>query len=137
MRIAPLATILAALPLSAVAQDALPACAGDFTVVRLIQIKPGGSMQGFLAAVDAHRAWYRTHGFTDNSIVVSRVITRDPITGVAKYSDTEVLTYHFRPPGMGNPPGRGDAAWKAYVKRYQETSAIKSEYVTCMPRRER
>jgi hypothetical protein len=45
-----------------------------------------------------------------------------------------VLTYHFNPPGMGNPPGRGDAAWNGYVQLYRDNSEIRSEYVTCMPK---
>src|SRR6266545_1512502 len=101
MRVALLITILAVLSLSAVAQDGMPTCQGDITVVRLLEIKPAGSLQGFMAAVAAHKAWYRTHGFADNAIVVSRVVTRDPNTGAPKYSDTQVFTYHFRPPGMG------------------------------------
>ena len=49
-----------------------------------------------------------------------------------KYSDTEVVTYHIRPPGAATP--RGDAAWGAYVKMYRDTSDIKSTYMTCMPK---
>jgi hypothetical protein len=119
---------------SAIAQNEMPACDGDITVVRVSQIKPGGSMQGFLAAVAAHKEWYRSHGFKDNEIMASRVLVMDHTTGAIKYSDTEVLTYHFRPPGMGNAPGRGDASWNAYVKLYRENSDIKSEYITCMPK---
>ncbi len=129
------ATLL--LSLSACAQPVLPACEGDYTVVRVSQIKPGGSMQGFLAAVAAHQAWYRSHGFTGNRIVVARVITGNPVTGTARYSDGEVVTLHFNPPGMGNPAGAGDAAWNAYVKLYRDNSAITSEYVTCMPKAQR
>jgi hypothetical protein len=134
MRVALLGVIIALQSFSAYAQKPLPACDGDITVVRVSQIKPGGSMAGFMAAVAAHKAWYRSHGFTDNEIAASRVIVRDPKTGALTYSDTEVLTYHLRPPGMGDPPGRGDAAWNGYVKMYQQNSDIKSEYVTCMPR---
>jgi hypothetical protein len=123
--------------LSAMAQTAMPACDGDITVVRVSEIKPGGSMQGFMTAVAAHKAWYRDNGFTDNEIVAARVLVLDHATGAVKYSDTEVLTYHFRPPGMGNPLNRGDAAWNAYVKLYRDNSEIKNEYVTCMPKLKR
>jgi hypothetical protein len=134
MRVALLSAIIVLQSFSACAQRPMPACDGDITVVRVSQIKPGGSIQGFMAAVEAHKAWYRSHGFTDNEIVASRVIVLDPKTGALEYSDTEVLTYHLRPPGMGNPPGQGDAAWNAYVKLYRDNSDIKSEYVTCLPR---
>ena len=134
MRLALLSAIMALQSMTLFAQGPMPVCQGDLTVVRVSQIKPAGSIQGFMAAVAAHQAWYRTHGFTDNQIVASRVIVLDQSTGASVYSDKEVLTYHFRPPGMGNPAGRGDAAWNAYVKLYQDNSTIKSEYVTCMPR---
>ena len=51
-----------------------------------------------------------------------------------KYSDTDVLSYHIRPPAPETVKNRGDAAWKAYVKLYTDTSEIKSEYMTCMPK---
>lgn len=100
MRVA-LSVIVATLMLALTAcAQSLPACEGDYTVVRVSQIKAGGSMQGFLAAVAAHQAWYRSHGFTGNRIVVARVITGNPVTGTAQYSDQEVVTLHFSPPGM-------------------------------------
>ena len=71
-----------------------------------------------MAAVAAHKAWYRNHGFKDNVIVASRVILTDQKTGTMKYSDTEVVTYHVNPPGSATP--KGDAAWDAYVKMYRE-----------------
>ena len=47
-----------------------------------------------MKAVEAHKAWYRSHGFKDNVIVASRVILTDEKTHAMKYSDTEVVTYH-------------------------------------------
>ena len=114
-------------------QNALPACNGDITLVRVSHIKPGGSVEKFMAAAAAHQAWYRANGITDNEIVTARVLVRDPATGGVNYSETEVLSYHVRPP-QERLPNRGDAAWKAYVKQYQDTSEIKSEYMTCMPK---
>ena len=134
MRIALLTLLLMLTPVRAPAQNKLPACDGDYVVVRVSQIKPGGSMRGFLDAVAAHVAWYRSHGFKDNRIVAARIIGRDPGTGELKYSEKQVMTYHFNPPGMGDPAGRGDAAWNAYVKLYRDNSDMLSETVTCMPR---
>jgi hypothetical protein len=62
---------------AASAQTAPPACFGDMTTIRLSQIKPGGTLQGFLKAVEAHKAWYRANGITDNDIVAARVLVRD------------------------------------------------------------
>ena len=68
------------------------------------------------------------------SNVAARIIERDPRSGELKYSEKQVMTYHFNPPGMGDPAGRGDATWNAYVKLYRDNSDMLSETVTCMPR---
>ncbi len=64
-------------------------------------------------------------------IVASRVIVTDPATHAMSYSDSEVITYHVRPPGSD---AKHDAAWDAYVKQYRDTSDIKTQYLTCMPK---
>ena len=134
MRIALFLAVLTFQTASAFAQNSLPACDGDIAIVRVSQILPGGSMQGFLAAAAAHKAWYRANGVKDNDIVVSRVLAEDEKTHAIKYSETEVLTYHLRPPAPERTPNRGDEAWKAYVKQYRDNSEIKFEYMTCLPK---
>jgi hypothetical protein len=117
------------------AQTAAPACFGDVVTVRLSQIKPGGSIQGFTKAVEAHKAWYRSNGITDNDIIAARVFVRDEKTGLPlKYSDTEILSFHLRPPAQSRTPNRNDAAFQAFVKLYRDNSDLKSEYWACMPR---
>jgi len=110
-----------------------PACDGNVVIVRVSEIRPG-AMDGFMAAVAAHKAWYRANGIKDNEIVVSRVMVREPHAEGYTYSDKDVLTYHINPPGPARTPNRNDAAWKAYVKQYRDTSDLKSEYMTCMPK---
>jgi hypothetical protein len=110
-----------------------PACDGNIVVVRVSEIKPG-HLDEFMAAATAHTAWYRANGITDNEIIISRVIVRDKTTGAQSYSDHEVLSYHINPPGQARTPNRGDAAWNAYVKQYRDSSEIKNEYMTCMPK---
>ncbi len=132
MRTALLFAALAALQIpSALAQNAMPACDGDIDVVRVSTVKPG-AMPGFMAAVAAHKAWYRSHGFKDNVIVASRVMVQDEKTKAFKYSDTEVVTHHVRPPRVAQ--ADHDPAWDAYVKQYRDYSDIKSEYLTCLPK---
>ena len=114
------------------AQPAMPACNGDLTIVRVSRIKPGGSIDGFMKASAAHLAWYRANKITTNQIVTARVIEMDQAAGTAKYSDREVLQYHINPPQR--PANADDAAWKAYVKQYQDNSEIVSEHMTCMPK---
>ena len=134
MRVALALAALAVLQVSpALAQNAPPACNGDIAIVRVSTIKPG-AMPGFMAAVAAHKAWYRSHGYNDDVIVASRVIQVDEKTGAMKYSDTEVVTYHVRPPGGKETAPKQDTAWDAYVKQYRDTSDIKSSYLTCMPK---
>ena len=134
MRLALVLTAFVALQAtSAIAQTAMPACNGDIAIVRVSHIKPGGSLQKFMDAVAAHKAWYRANGHKDNDIVTSRIILRDEKTGAMKYSDTDVISYHLRPPAPEKVANRGDAAWVAYVKLYSDTSEIKNEYLTCLP----
>jgi len=114
------------------AQTAL-SCDGDVVTVRVSQIRSGGSIQGFMSAVAAHKAWYRANGIKDNDVVAARVFVKEP-TGAMKYSETTVLTYHFRPPAPERTPNRGDATWNAFVRLYLENSDIKAEYTTCMPK---
>jgi len=117
----------------ALPQSPADLCTGDVTVVRVSTIKPG-AMQTFMAAVAAHKAWYRANGVTDNEIVTAPVLVRDQATKLWKLSDIEVMSFHIRPPANSRTPNRGDAAWNAYVKQYRDSSDLKSEYMTCMPK---
>jgi hypothetical protein len=105
----------------------LAACDGQYNTVRVSTIKPG-KLQAFMDAVAAHKAWYRSHGFKENVIVASRVI--DTKTG--KYVESEVVTFHVNPPDTST--FKTDAAWDAYVKQYRDSSDIKEQYTTCMPK---
>lgn len=132
MRIALLAAVHFSLALPALPQ-ASEVCSGDPAVVRVSTIKPG-AMPAFLAAVAAHKAWYRANGVGDNDIFTAPVLVRDEATKRWKVSDTEVMSFHVRPPAAGRTPSRGDAAWNAYLKQYRDSSQIKSEYMVCMPK---
>ena len=110
-------------------QSTMPACDGDVAIVRVSEIRRKGSMYGFMQAVDAHRAWFRNHGFSADEIYAARVIVRDKATNLDRYSDTEIMTFHVRPSVAVT---RG-AAWDAYVKQYRDNSDVKSEYYVCMP----
>ena len=79
------------------AQPSMPACEGDLTIVRVSRIKPGGSLDGFLKAAEAHRAWYRANKITTNEIVTARVIDIDRAAGTSKFSETGVLQFHISP----------------------------------------
>ena len=129
-------TLVAILQAPAFGQTPAPACFGDMVTVRLSQIKAGGSVQGFMKAVEAHKAWYRANGVTDNDIVAARVLAKDEKSGLptTKYSETEVMVFHLRAPAPSRTPNKNDAAWQAFVKQYKDHSDLKLEYFACMPR---
>ncbi len=112
----------------------MPPCDGNITVVRVSEIKPGGTLEGLQASITAQVAWYRANGITDNQIVISRVILRDKTTGAHSYSDSEVIIYHLRPPSADRTPNHGDAGWNAFIKLYNDNAVLKNEYVTCLPK---
>ncbi len=76
---------------------AAPPCDGDVANVRLTEIIPGGTMEGYLQAVDAHRAWYRAHGYKDNEIFVSKLMVEDPATHKLVYSTNRVRGVPYPP----------------------------------------
>ena len=112
---------------------AAPPCDGDVANVRLTEIIPGGTMEGYLKAVDAHRAWYRAHGFMNNEIFVSKIMLEDPATHKLVYSQDRVLAFHVRPPYMGGSTGH-DAGWDAFHAQYSKNSNIVTTYNICIPR---
>ena len=114
---------------SAVAQNKTPACDGNVTVVRIDSIKPG-RMADFLAAVQARQAWYKSHGYMDQ-IFASKIMVTDEKTKEVKYSDSEMMSIHIEP---AHDAPKHDAAWDAYVKQYNESSVVKTTYVTCAPK---
>ena len=126
-------TALSGTPLFAQSTNAAK-CEGDPAIVRVTQLKPTSSYQAFLKAQDAHIAWYRKNGFTDNLIYSSRVVIADEKAKTMKYSDTEILAFHVRPPMGDGIPAKDQAGWDAYVKLYRDSSDIKTEYPVCLPK---
>lgn len=108
----------------------LPPCDGNPSIFRISAIKHSGSMEGFLKALEAHKDWYRSHGYKDNEIYPSKVLVQDRGSKKWKYSDREIMVVHVRPPQ----DVKRDAAWHAYVKQYSDNSEIKSEYFACVPK---
>jgi hypothetical protein len=109
-----------------------PVCDGSYNVIRVSEIKPG-MMPKFLEAVAAHQAWYKNVGGTDQ-IVALRVIERNPDTKVQSISETQVVTSHIEPVARAQSLPPHDDAYNAFVKMYQESSTIKSQFQTCMPK---
>ena len=127
-----LVVLLAAFVSAAFAQSPVK-CDGEIATVRVSEIKAGGSMEGFMKAMDAHLAWYRSHGVTDNQIYGAPVIVRDEKTKERKYSDKEMMTFHVNPPSGDRDPKKDDA-YEAFVKMYRDNSDIKFTYSVCLPK---
>ena len=122
--------IVAALLVTTTAASAqAPGCAGQFVGMRVSKLKPGGSMAGFTEAVKANQAWYAAKGFKDDKITQAPVFERTG--GVDKPSVTKVVTFHV----YGATPGwKKDAAWEAFVAKYNENSSIESDVKMCLPK---
>lgn len=111
---------------AAFAQSAsTPPCNGSRAIIRVSEIKPDSTMDKFLAAVAAQKAWYAAHLPTDK-IFVSRIIER----GATDYSATQAITYHLY---GGGPEPKHDADFDAFVKLFGESSTIKTTYYACLP----
>ena len=105
-------------------------CDGNYAIVRISELVPGGSMEEFLKVVEVHKAWYRSHGFMNNEIYAAKIFVQDEATKVHKSSDTEIMTFHVRPPSEV----KIDAEWVAFVKRYEDIAHVKSAYFVCLPK---
>jgi hypothetical protein len=122
---------LLAVPVLLSAQSAPLACDGRIATVRVSEIKPEGTVDGFLAAVAAHKAWTISHGVTNDEIYATRIILRDEKTREQTYSTKQLMTFHIH--GSRQPGPKHDEAYDAFVKLYRDNSDIKSEYNICLP----
>jgi len=104
----------------------LPACDGVYSIIRIAELKPGVSVDQYMAALKAHQAWYKQHKY-DDVIYATRIIDR----ASGKYSDTSILTRHYFTPKSPHP--QKDAAWDAFVKMYTDASDLKESFYTCVP----
>jgi hypothetical protein len=106
-------------------------CNGTVVLVRVSEIKPG-MMPTFLKAVDAQAAWYAAApGGAGHKISVARVMDNNESTHTATLSETQALTYHAYP-ATEQKQIPHDAGYAAFVKLFQESSTIKTSYLTCM-----
>jgi len=66
-----IAILLAQSSMSLHAQTSQQNCAGVLVAIRISDIRPDSSLQKFLAAVEAQKSWYASHGYKDDKIFVS------------------------------------------------------------------
>lgn len=112
-------------PALAQAPAAIP-CSGSVHIVRVSEIQPG-KMDTFLKAAAAQQAWYKSKG-TQDQIVVMRVMTQSP-DKTWSVSQTQALTDHISSTDPRNLAH--DAGYDAFVKLFQDSSTIKTTYMTC------
>ncbi|MGD0796143.1 MAG: hypothetical protein ABR910_00340 [Acidobacteriaceae bacterium] len=119
-------------PLSPLAAAQQPpsgsACNGTINLIRVNEIKPG-MMDEFLIAVAKQQAWYKNAGAPD-LIQVMSVMIRNPATRAFVISDKEAITTHIEPAIRTEPAH--DAAYNTFVSMYNESSTVKSTFVTCV-----
>jgi hypothetical protein len=114
-----------------VAQQQAPvgsACNGMINVIRVNEIKPG-KMDEFLIAIAKQQSWYKDAG-TPDQIQVMSVMVRDPSTRAFLISDAEAITAHIEP--ANRPEPAHDAAYTTFVNLFNDSSTVKSTFVTCV-----
>ena len=112
-------------------QNAPLACEGHHATVRISEITAKGTVQGFMNAVAAHRAWVFSHGLIKDEITTVPLIVRDERTGARNYSTKQFLSIHVH--GSNDPGPKHDEAYDAFVKMYRDNSDIKPAYDVCLP----
>jgi hypothetical protein len=104
------------------------ACSGMINVIRVNEIKPG-KMDEFLIAIAKQQAWYKDAG-TPDQIQVMSVMVRDAKTRAFLISDAEAITAHIEP--ANRPEPAHDAAYTTFVNLFNDSSTVKSTFVTCV-----
>ena len=124
LTIAALAAALTA-PLTVNAQTR-PACDGQSVTLRVSRLTPNGTLAGLADAVKAQRAWYVSHGYKSDSVVMATMLDG------SRASTREFVTIHTRTGAA--PELKRDAAWEAFVATYKANSTIGSETRFCLPK---
>ena len=117
--------------LSATAATAAPGCDGQLVTMRVSKLKPGGTAAGFAEAVKANADWYKAKGLSNDRFVNAAVMSY--AGGAAKLSADEFVTLHIVG-GAKAPEHKDDAAWAAFVAKYQANSTIVSDTRVCLPK---
>ena len=114
-----------AIPFNATAQTR-PACDGQSVAVRVSRLTPNGTMAGLADAVRLQRAWYASHGYKGDSMLMATLLDG------GRASTREFVTIHMR---IGIAPElKRDAGWAAFVAKYKANSTIGSETRFCLPK---
>lgn len=108
-------------------------CDGQVALVRVAQIREGGSVAGVEQAVVQHQRWYRDRGYSENDIFIARVLERQGDQYAV--SATEVATLHLSPPVRREGEATDDPAWGQFVAQYRANEVETEPFILCLPRR--
>lgn len=117
--------------ITATTASAAPGCDGQLVTMRVSKLKPGGTAAGFTEAFAANADWYKAKGLTNDHFVNASVMSYTG--GTAKLSADEFVTLHIAG-GAKAPEHKDDAAWGAFVAKYQANSTIVSDTRMCLPK---
>lgn len=125
--------VAALLGMLALAQPALAEtppipCEGQIAVLYHNQIKPGGTLDGLVAAAKAQEAWYRSQGIQSNRILVAKVVRYDSRTKQSSYAADEVFTLHVNPPLAEKSGAKQD-----FVELYRKNATVLDRKTICLP----
>jgi hypothetical protein len=103
---------------------------GQIAVVRLSTLNSAAAGAVFQKAVADQKAWYRSHGFTANTIITTPVIAQDPRTKTWAPSEREVMSLHINPPPID--AVKPDAAWRSFVDGFKASSQLTADKTICL-----
>ena len=103
-------------------------CGGPVGRLRRTELYPDGSLSGFKAAMDAHSAWYRNAGYTDNKVTALRVLKTDG--GNMSIDPSVVYSLHIDPPGVAW--SSDQAGWDAFVAQYDANGRVVATVTVCL-----
>lgn len=102
---------------------------GQVSVLRISKLKSGDAKAQFDKAEKSQVAWYRSHGFSKNRVLVGAVMVQDKTTKEWTVSPSEIVSLHTDAPG---PAAKHDAAYDAFVADYRAASDITTEMLVCL-----
>ncbi len=127
MLTAALALVACAPSLAASAAPTEACPAGKLQRLRVSEIIPGGSIDGFREAFAEHARWYAGHGYKADRLTFSPVMRE---SGRGRGAGQRLVTIHTSVSNV--PRDKQDAAWKAFAAKYKANSRIVSTTLTCM-----
>ena len=104
---------------------------GQISRLRISKLKAPDSAATFDKATRDQGAWYRSHGFTKNRLLVGTVMVQDDKTKDWSVSKEQMVTVHTDTPGPSATAKR-DAGWDAFVAEFAAASDITTDVLVCL-----